>query len=118
MSPVAVGGAMLDFSRRILGLRSRRCISRDRRDAVLRRVATYGFSQESEQGALAFQDAESLVGQAAASRRVIQLQDVPDNYVKVVSGLGMSAPKHLVMSPIEKRRAGERCRLNSASCAR
>ncbi|CAG4894606.1 response regulator [Paraburkholderia saeva] len=101
VSPAAVGSAMLDFLAAYLGASIGALYIRDRRDAVLRRVATYGFSRESEQGALAFQDAESLVGQAAASRRVIQLQDVPDHYVKVVSGLGMSPPKHLVMSPIE-----------------
>jgi CheY-like chemotaxis protein/CHASE3 domain sensor protein len=100
-SPAAVGRAMLDFLAQYLDAAVAALYVRDRRDAALRRVAAYGFSQESELGARSFQDAESLVGQAAASRRLIQLQDVPDTYVKVVSGLGMSAPTSLVMSPIE-----------------
>ena len=74
---------------------------RDKVNGELRRIATYSFSAESEQGTRNFHDAESLVGQAAASHRPIVLHDVPDNYVKVVSGTGISSPRSVIVQPIE-----------------
>ncbi|GAB2868424.1 response regulator [Paraburkholderia jirisanensis] len=74
---------------------------RDKINGELRRIATYGFSAESEQGTRNFHDAESLVGQAAASHRPIVLREVPDNYVKVVSGTGISPPRSVIVQPIE-----------------
>jgi len=66
----------------------------------LRRIATYGFSHEAQQNNQLLLEGEGLVGQAAAEHRLIQLDDMPDHYVKVVSGLGDAAPRHLLMVPV------------------
>jgi len=42
---------------------------------------------------------ESLVGQAALEEKPIRLSNIPDDYVKVTSGLGESAPHHLLVVP-------------------
>ncbi|GJF31339.1 histidine kinase [Kitasatospora sp. NE20-6] len=42
----------------------------------------------------------SIVGQAARSKRMILVEDLPAGYVTVSSGLGSTAPVHLVVLPI------------------
>jgi signal transduction histidine kinase/DNA-binding response OmpR family regulator/CHASE3 domain sensor protein len=100
-TPALVGGAMLEFLAQYLDVVVAALYVRDKVTGALHRGASYGFSLESEQAAQDFQSAESLIGQAALMRRTIVLRDVPDNYVKVVSGLGMSPPRNLIVVPIE-----------------
>ena len=69
----------------------------------LRRTATYGFrhppaANGPDQQVL--RSRESLVGQAAHENRIIQLDDVPSDYVQVSSGLGNSAPRNLLIAPL------------------
>ncbi|GAB7524744.1 response regulator [Paraburkholderia sp. 2C] len=96
-----VGRAILEFLAQYLDVVVAALYVRDRINGELRRVATYGFSAESEQNTRNFHDGESLVGQAAASRRTIVLHQVPDNYIKVVSGTGAGAPTSVIVQPIE-----------------
>ncbi|MBZ2209827.1 response regulator [Massilia soli] len=66
---------------------------------ALRRVATYGFDRESEQRAQVFGKHETLVGQAASENRMLTLDNVPGDYVKIASGLGSGAPRYLIVAP-------------------
>jgi signal transduction histidine kinase/DNA-binding response OmpR family regulator/CHASE3 domain sensor protein len=101
-SPQLVGRAMLDFLAQYLDAAVGALYVRDKQHGTLRRIAAYGFSRESEQAAArSFEEGETLVGQAVAARRAIALRDVPDNYVQVVSATGRSAPKSLLITPIE-----------------
>ncbi|HEX6591415.1 MAG TPA: GAF domain-containing protein, partial [Moraxellaceae bacterium] len=43
---------------------------------------------------------EGLVGQAALEKKQIVLARVPDDYIVVSSGLGETAPRHIVVTPI------------------
>ena len=101
VTPSLVGRAMLEFLGQYLGAAVAALYVRDKDTGTLRRAASYGYTLESEQATRHFQSGESLVGQAALERRPLFLQDVPDDYIKVVSGLGMSPPKNLVVLPIE-----------------
>ncbi len=47
-----------------------------------------------------FRLGESLVGQAALEKRRFLLNEVPDGYVRVASGLGEASPKNIVVLPI------------------
>ncbi len=66
----------------------------------LRRVAVYGFSAENEARGQRFYSAEGMVGQAALANRVMQLDDLPENYLNIVSGLGKGAPRHVLLVPV------------------
>ncbi|HEX5286428.1 MAG TPA: response regulator [Polaromonas sp.] len=70
-------------------------------DGSLRRVAAYGFSKDYEETEQSFYSAEGLVGQAALENRVLQLNDLPDNYLKVTSGLGQGTPRHVLVVPVQ-----------------
>jgi signal transduction histidine kinase/HAMP domain-containing protein/CheY-like chemotaxis protein len=47
-----------------------------------------------------FRLGQSLVGQAARSRRTIAVDDLPADYVSIGSGLGRTAPASLILLPI------------------
>ncbi|WP_175112183.1 CHASE3 domain-containing protein, partial [Paraburkholderia solisilvae] len=100
-TPPLVGRAILESLAQYMDVMVAAIYVRDRINGELRRIATYGFSAESEQGTRNFHDGESLVGQAAASHRPIVLHQVPDNYIKVVSGTGASTPTSVIVQPIE-----------------
>ncbi|MCP2256441.1 Signal transduction histidine kinase [Streptoalloteichus tenebrarius] len=71
-------------------------------DPRLRLVGSYGHPEAD--GAAVGPDrlrfGQSLVGQAARSRRVIAVDDVPADYVAISSALGSAAPQSLIVLPI------------------
>ncbi|HTE34444.1 MAG TPA: GAF domain-containing protein [Chryseolinea sp.] len=48
-----------------------------------------------------FEFGEGLVGQAAANGNTLYVDDVPEGYIKIVSGLGSAYPKYLLIVPIK-----------------
>ena len=70
-------------------------------DGSLRRVASYGFSAESEQREQHFTPTESLVAQAALQRRLIRLDQVPAGYLQFSSGLGAGTPASVLLAPLD-----------------
>ncbi|MFI7436870.1 HAMP domain-containing protein [Micromonospora haikouensis] len=65
-------------------------------EPTLRVVGGYGHRASGRRFTLG----DSLVGQAAASRRAIVVDAVPADYVTVSSSLGAAVPRHLVVLPI------------------
>ncbi|PRH80353.1 hybrid sensor histidine kinase/response regulator [Streptomyces solincola] len=65
----------------------------------LRLVGSYGRPAGSPAD-VRFRLGESMVGQAARSRRVIAVEGVPDGYVTLSSGLGRATPSTLLVLPI------------------
>ncbi|HEY2020174.1 response regulator [Paraburkholderia sp.] len=97
-----VGRAMLEVLAQYLDVVVAALYVRDTQHGTLRRIATYGFSREKDEvSALSFEEGETLVGQAARSRRTLVLRDVPADYVRVVSATGDSAPRNLLIMPID-----------------
>ncbi|HSB97087.1 MAG TPA: CHASE3 domain-containing protein, partial [Spongiibacteraceae bacterium] len=69
-------------------------------DKVLKRAATYAFSAEAQQRQQSFQMGESLVGQAAVERRLLQIQNVSGGYFQINSGLGATLPSSILVLPV------------------
>lgn len=93
----AVGDRVLEFLAKYLNVSVAAFYVREGGN-VLQRVASYGFANDESLGR-SFVVGEGLVGQAARENRLLSLHDVPDNYLKVASGLGNSKPKMLVLLP-------------------
>ncbi len=70
------------------------------RHGGLRRVASYGFSAEAEAAPQSFAPNESLVGQAAAEKRLMVIEPVSASYLKVNSGLGEMTPSAALLLPV------------------
>ncbi len=68
-------------------------------DGTLRLIASYGYSPQPgvPEG---FRFGEGLIGQCAVEGRPIRLTDVPDDYIKVTSGLGHATPATIQVMPI------------------
>ncbi|MFL6773681.1 MAG: GAF domain-containing protein, partial [Sphingomicrobium sp.] len=66
---------------------------------VLRLIASYGYRPQPGVPDR-FRLGEGLVGQCALDGRPIRLTDVPDDYIKVASGLGEATPATIQVMPI------------------
>lgn len=50
---------------------------------------------------ISYEFGEGLIGQAAASGQSLYVDDVPEGYIKIVSGLGSASPKYLLIVPLK-----------------
>ncbi len=67
-------------------------------DDILRQTGSYAYTL-SPKNPVAFKLGEALVGQVARDQCLLQLDAVPADYLRVASGLGETAPRHLVILP-------------------
>jgi len=56
----------------------------------------------AESSKIQFEFGEGLVGQSALSGQSLYIDDVPDGYITVLSGLGSASPKFLCLTVIKK----------------
>lgn len=49
-----------------------------------------------------FEFGEGLVGQVAQTGEIININEVPNGYIQVISGLGKATPSSLIVYPIKK----------------
>ena len=54
-----------------------------------------------ESTTISYEFGEGLIGQAAASGQSLYVDDVPQGYIKIVSGLGTASPKYLLIVPLK-----------------
>ncbi|MFC7394633.1 response regulator [Scopulibacillus cellulosilyticus] len=67
----------------------------------LKKAASYAAYSQDKIGAKEFCFGEGIVGQCAADNQMLLLNNVPDNYIKIASGLGMASPKSIIVLPAE-----------------
>ena len=63
------------------------------------KVAGYAIADE-ERAAASFRLGEGLIGQAALDKRIFLIDKLPEEHIKVTSGLGASSPRNLLVAPI------------------
>ena len=68
-------------------------------DTQLRLIAGYGLRADKA-APVQYRLGQSLIGQVAKSKRSIVVADLPENYVKISSGLGEAPPANLAVLPI------------------
>jgi HAMP domain-containing protein/CheY-like chemotaxis protein/signal transduction histidine kinase len=68
-------------------------------DPFLKLLSTYAYRERKHLGNR-FGLGEGLVGQCALEKERILLTEVPENYVKISSGLGESTPLNVVVLPV------------------
>ncbi len=62
-------------------------------------IGSYGFRQRKHLGTH-YSAGEGLVGQVAFERKPILLEQVPDDYVRIHSGLGEAPPRNIIALPL------------------
>ncbi|WP_434750906.1 CHASE3 domain-containing protein [Paenibacillus amylolyticus] len=72
------------------------------KDNRLVRVAAYagGGEKEHSLGKISLAPGEGLVGQSAMEQRVLRMNDLPQNYIRIASGLGHTSASSLTVVPI------------------
>jgi signal transduction histidine kinase/HAMP domain-containing protein len=68
-------------------------------EPVLELLAGYGF-EERKNLSTSFKLGQGLIGQCAKEKKRILLTHVPDDYVKISSGLGESTPLNIIVLPV------------------
>ncbi|MBE9092749.1 HAMP domain-containing protein [Tychonema sp. LEGE 07203] len=68
-------------------------------DPFLKLLSTYAYRERKHLGNR-FSLGEGLVGQCALEKERILLTEVPENYVKISSGLGEATPLNIVVLPV------------------
>ncbi|HEY2064342.1 MAG TPA: response regulator, partial [Gemmatimonadaceae bacterium] len=66
---------------------------------TLRLIASYAYCARKHVGNR-FAIGEGLVGQAALEKQPILLQNVPDDYIQITSGLGEAPPRNIIVLPV------------------
>ena len=95
-----IGEQTLDFLAKYLDVSVAALYVRNEKDGKLQRVASFGANKENIEAEQVYNSNESLVGQAMASNRILQLNDIPDHYLKINSGLGDMSPRHIILAPL------------------
>jgi len=62
-------------------------------------IASHAYTRRKS-ASCRFMPGEGIIGQAALERKQILISDVPDDYVRIVSGLGESVPRYLCVTPL------------------
>ena len=70
----------------------------EEKDGRFHFVGGYGFDQRTKGSA--FAPGEGIPGQAAIQQKLIVLNDLPADYIKIGSGLGEARPRVLVAAPV------------------
>ncbi|TWI60637.1 signal transduction histidine kinase [Pseudoduganella lurida] len=99
LSTGALSAALLHFLARYLDVVVGAIYVRET-DGTLRRTAALGFSAEDEERGRVVQQGEGVIGQAAQSRRLVQLENLPKDYLKLTSALGSTTPTHVLVMPV------------------
>lgn len=81
------------------GLLYRAVRNKDRRMLVPEASFAFHLPDHSE---LQYEFGEGLAGQAAADGRIHYIDEVPDGYQRIVSGLGGTSPRALLLVPVRK----------------
>lgn len=93
-----LGNNILQFFAHYLGSVVAAVYVRDEHGS-LRRVASYGFSREQQGQEQVVGAQEGILAQAVAQRRLMRLDEVPQDYFKVSSGLGEGCPRNVLVIP-------------------
>ncbi|MFC0560336.1 response regulator [Halalkalibacter alkalisediminis] len=66
-----------------------------------KRSATYAIAKEGKGFEQTFQIGQGLIGQCAIEKRPILLDEIPDGFMKIQTGIGIATPKASIILPVE-----------------
>ncbi|MFZ4707090.1 MAG: response regulator [Bacteroidales bacterium] len=73
-------------------------VTEDEKGPLLKLQGTYAYTRRKNLSNI-YRLGEGLIGQAALEMKQILVQNVPEDYIRVVSGLGESVPRNICVTP-------------------
>jgi len=70
----------------------------DEKNKLFEPISVYAYSSDKKPES--FSPGEGLNGQAAKSKQILSVENLPENYMNVVSGLGQHKATHLIIIPL------------------
>jgi putative methionine-R-sulfoxide reductase with GAF domain len=52
---------------------------------------------------ISYEFGEGLIGQAASGVKTLYVDEIPEGYIKILSGLGSASPRYLLIVPVKKQ---------------
>lgn len=75
-------------------------VKKEKQKRFIEMQTSFAFSlPESE--TLTYEFGEGLAGQVAKEGKKINISNIPDGYIKIISGLGYASPSHLLIYPVK-----------------
>jgi len=71
---------------------------KDHTDETYKMLGRYAYY--SDEDPREFKAGDGISGQVIKDKKILNINNIPDNYITVLSGLGKGSPKHLVLMPI------------------
>lgn len=93
-----LGEKLLRFLAEYLDAQAGAVFTRMNQGNIFHRIASYGVPNQSETPQQ-FEASDGLLGQAVRDARTFVLNQVPDGYLTIGSGLGHGKPRHLLIVP-------------------
>ncbi len=76
-------------------------VKKDKQRRYIEMLAAFAFSIP-ESTTLTYEFGEGLAGQAAREGKKLNISNVPEGYIKILSGLGSASPNHLAILPVKE----------------
>jgi len=70
----------------------------DKNDSKFKPISTYAFFSEEE--IYQFSLGEGISGQVAKNKEILFINNIPENYITVLSGMGKSSPTNMCIFPL------------------
>ncbi len=75
-------------------------VKKEKATKYIEMLSSFAYSiPESKK--IKYEFGEGLAGQVAKEGKKINISDVPDGYISIISGLGKSSPRHLTILPVK-----------------
>ncbi len=66
-------------------------------DNIFKPISTYAYYSEKEISNV--EEGDGIIGQAIKDKKMLSIDDIPDGYITILSGLGKGNPKSLLIVP-------------------
>ena len=77
-------------------------VEKEKNKKYIEMFASFAFNLAESQ-TIRYEMGEGLAGQVAKEGKKLSISDVPEGYITIISGLGASSPKHLIIVPIKMK---------------
>jgi len=72
------------------------------KDAKKKYKFVSGYALTNTEDIPEFKEGENITGQAVLDKQIITIDEIPEEYFTIDSGLGKSKPRHLIVAPLNK----------------